>query len=191
MVEQCRDTVATTTKDVPPGIRAGAETIQRLISEGKLKLDDVDQLVEQGCNAEVVAYWKSTYCAKPKKSLLLKIKELFGNKSTLKDFGATWVNMFQGSSKQAEAIQQLVIDGKLLPSDVDKLLEHGVSRESVKYWKSVYNFGPFKGKKMPTVAELEAAIREPPPEYDEDNDLDNVTDSRELRKSLRKLVDIV
>jgi hypothetical protein len=165
-----------TTKDVRPGIRAGAEAMQRLISEGKLKLDDVDQLIEQGCDAEVVAYWKSTYCAKPKKSLLLKIKELFGNKSTLKDFGATWVNMFQGSSKQAEAIQQLVIEGKLLPSDVDKLLEHGVSGESVKYWKSVYNFGPFKGKKMPTVAELEAAIREPSPEYDDDDMMDNEHD---------------
>ena len=176
LVEQCRDTVATTTEDVRPGIRAGAEAMQRLISEGKLKLDDVDQLIEHGCDAEVVAYWKSTYCAKPKKSLILKIKELFGNKSTLKDFGATWVNMFQGSSKQAEAIQQLVIEGQLLPSDVDKLLEHGVSGESVKYWKSVYNFGPFKGKKMPTVAELEAAIREPLPECDDDDMMDNEHD---------------
>ncbi len=177
---------------VSPVIRTVAKEIQRLVSEGDLQPEDVDKLIEYGASAEAISCWKSVYCCKtktPKKSLVLKIKELFGNKPALKDC-TKFVNMFIGASKQAEAIQQLVIDGKLLSSDVDKLLEYGVSEKSVKYWKSVYNFGPFKGKKMPTVAELEFAIRDhisPGYDYDEKIDdllLKDLADLNELKADL-------
>ena len=191
---QGHDTVETTT-EVSPVICAEAKAIQKLVSEGHLRSEDVDKLIEHGVPAEVIAYWKSTYCSKlkaPKKSLVRKIKDKLFGKPPYLATNVTLINMSPGVLKQAEMIQQLIIDGKLKVTEVDGLVAQGVSEDAVKRWKSVWHFGPLKGKKIPSISELEAAIREPIPEYDDDieDTLDEVVVSKDLRKSLRKLDNI-
>lgn len=45
----------------PPKVRKEAETINRLISEGKLQASDLDELVKEGLDKDAVAYWKKYY----------------------------------------------------------------------------------------------------------------------------------
>lgn len=191
LVERSRDTVETTTEDASPVICAEAKAIQKLVSEGHLRSEDVDKLIEHGVPAEVIAYWKSTYCRKlkaPKKSLVRKIKDKLFGKSPYLATNVTLINMSPGVLKQAEMIQQLIIDGKLKVTEVDGLVAQGVSEDAVKRWKSVWNFGPLKGKKIPSISELEAAIREPIPEYDDD--IEDTLDEVAVSKALRKLDNI-
>jgi polyhydroxyalkanoate synthesis regulator phasin len=43
---------------MPPKVKKEAERLNQLISEGTVKVDDLDALISQGLDPEVVKYWK-------------------------------------------------------------------------------------------------------------------------------------
>ena len=45
----------------PPKVRKEAESIERLVSQGKLAREDVDSLIAEGLDKDAVAYWKKFY----------------------------------------------------------------------------------------------------------------------------------
>lgn len=47
--------------NMPPRVRKQAEMIQQLVSEGRMKAEDVDQLVKHNVDADAVKYWKAMW----------------------------------------------------------------------------------------------------------------------------------
>jgi hypothetical protein len=47
--------------NMPPRVRKQAEAIQALVSEGRMKAEDVDKLVSRGVDPEAVKYWKAMW----------------------------------------------------------------------------------------------------------------------------------
>jgi hypothetical protein len=75
--------------NMPPRVRKQADMIQSLVSEGRMKAEDVDKLVSHGVDAEAVKYWK----------------ELFGQgDSESKEF-ASKLTQEHANAKQAEEVE--------------------------------------------------------------------------------------
>jgi hypothetical protein len=47
--------------NMPPRVRKQAEMIQKLVSEGRMRSEDVDQLVKHNVDADAVKYWKAMW----------------------------------------------------------------------------------------------------------------------------------
>ncbi len=47
--------------NMPPRVRKQAEVIQQLVSEGRMKAEDVDKLVSRGVDPDAVKYWKAMW----------------------------------------------------------------------------------------------------------------------------------
>jgi hypothetical protein len=104
--------------NMPPRVRKQAEMIQKLVSEGRMRAEDVDQLVKHNVDADAVKYWKAMWGeAKDPES-----KE-FASKLTQehsKAKQAEEIESYKGRVKQAyELANQMATKGLISEAQID------------------------------------------------------------------------
>jgi hypothetical protein len=103
--------------NMPPKVRKQAEMIQTLVSEGKMKASDVDQLVSHGVDADAVKYWKELFGQgdSQSKDFASKLTQEHANAKQAEE-----VELYKGRTKRAyELAYQMVSKGMISEAQVD------------------------------------------------------------------------
>jgi hypothetical protein len=103
--------------NMPPRVRKQAEMIQSLVSEGRMKATDVDQLVSHGVDADAVKYWKGLYGNGDAQSKDFSSKLISEHAEAKK---AEEIEAYKGRVKRAyELANQMVIKGMISEAQID------------------------------------------------------------------------
>jgi hypothetical protein len=103
--------------NMPPRVKKQADMIQALVSEGKMKAEDVDKLVSHGVDADAVKYWKELFGAgdADSKDFASKLTQEHANAKKAEE-----VESYKGRIKRSyELANQMVSKGMINEAQVD------------------------------------------------------------------------
>ena len=103
--------------NMPPRVRKQAEMIQALVSEGRMKAEDVGQLVSHGVDADAVKYWKELFGQgdSDSKEFVTKLTQEHANAKKAEE-----VESYKGRIKRAyELAYQMASKGMISEAQVD------------------------------------------------------------------------